>query len=98
VPHTINTAEVGALANLYVRKLLNLKPGFAEPYFVGRLGYQMAKFFGNYLSKDLVVNYSRNSKTGQRSWIKEKFKLIIQLTIILTVGIIYIALLIFKGM
>ena len=59
VPYSINSAEVGVMSNLYLLRLMHLKSGLVEPYLVGRLGYQRAKFFGMYLSKEDIVNYSQ---------------------------------------
>jgi hypothetical protein len=71
VPYSINTAEGGLMGNLYLLRLINKKSSFIEPYFVGRVGYQGARFFGTYLSKDQITNYSQCDlpAIGRISWV-----------------------------
>ena len=59
VPYSINTMEAGIMTNLYVLRLMNKKSDLIEPYLVGRVAYQSARFFGTYTSKDQIVNYSQ---------------------------------------
>lgn len=70
-PYTINALEASATANVYLLKLLGLKHHSLEPYAVTSIGFQSAKFFGTYLSKDVVQNYSicDEPSIGQVSWL-----------------------------
>lgn len=62
VPNSIDALEAGALANIYLMRLFTPKQAVIEPYLVVNAGYSRTSFFGSYLSKEPIQNYSTSEE------------------------------------
>ncbi len=62
VPNSIDALEAGALANVYFMRLFTPKQTVIEPYVVMNAGYSRTSFFGTYLSKEPIQNYSTSEE------------------------------------
>lgn len=62
ISNSIDALEAGALANLYVMRFFTSKQTAIEPYAVVNAGYSRTSFFGSYLSKEPITNYSTSKE------------------------------------